>query len=75
MFFSGREERRYDMNRKNSTSICRSALSSLAGVDNRTMVDVAEMSMRSNGIDENHQREAIDVLMSERKAANTDFNL
>ena len=63
------------MSRERNANICREALSSLAGVDNRTMVDVAEMSMRSKGIDENQQREAIDTLINERQTANADFAL
>jgi hypothetical protein len=47
-------------------------MSSLAGVDNRTMKEVAEMKMRSeqNAV----SKDVIDCLMSERSAASEDFS-
>ncbi len=61
-------------NMKNNKMVrsCRTAMSSLAGVDNRTMKEVAEMKMRSeqNAV----SKDVIDCLMSERSAASEDFS-
>lgn len=53
---------------------CRSALSSLAGVDNTTMREVAEMSMRSAGASTQMREEVAGSLLSERAAASEDFS-
>lgn len=65
---------RNEMNRENTMRNCRSALSFLAGVDNRTMRDVAEMSMRSNGASAEMRADVMSSLLGERSAASQDFN-
>ncbi len=65
---------RNEMNRENTMRNCRSALSALAGVDNRTMKDVAEMSMRSNGANAEMREDVMNSLFSERSTASEDFS-
>ncbi len=65
---------RNEMNRENTMRNCRSALSFLAGVDNRTMRDVAEMSMRSNGVGAETRESVMSSLLGERSAASEDFS-
>ncbi len=64
---------RNNMNRNSMMNSCRGALSTLAGVDNRTMADVAVMNMRSAGADADTQREIVRSLIDERSAAAEDF--
>ena len=65
---------RNEMNRENMMKSCRSALSHLAGVDNRTMMDVAEMNMRSAGASNEMKADVMNSLFNERNAASEDFN-
>lgn len=62
------------MNKKNAMKSCRSALSMLAGLDNRTMKDVAEMNLRSHGASNEVRRDVMNSLMGERSAASEDFS-
>ena len=62
------------MNRENMMKSCRSALSHLAGVDNRTMMDVAEMNMRSAGASNEMKADVMNSLFNERNAASEDFS-
>ncbi len=59
------------MNNEKMIRSCRTAMSSLAGVDNRTMKEVAEMKMRSDSAAVSH--DVVDCLMSERSAASSDY--
>lgn len=63
-----------NMNREQMTISSRRALSSLAGVDNRTMQEVAEMNMRSAGANAQMISEVTDGLLSERAVASNDFS-
>ena len=65
---------RNEMNRENMMRSCRSALSTLAGVDNRTMRDVADMSLRSAGAGKEVREDVMNSLVSERTAAAEDFS-
>lgn len=65
---------RNEMNRKNMMKSCRSALSFLAGVDNRTMMDVAEMSLRSAGASMEVRKSVMSTLAGERTAAGEDYS-
>ena len=65
---------RNEMNRENMMKSCRSALSHLAGVDNRTMMDVAAMSMRSADASNEMKADVMNSLFNERTAANQDFS-
>lgn len=65
---------RNEMNRENMMKSCRSALSHLAGVDNRTMMDVAEMNMRSAGASNEMKADVMNSLFNERNAASEDFS-
>ena len=65
---------RNEMNRENMMRSCRSALSTLAGVDNRTMMDVAEMSLRSAGASRAIREDVMNGIVSERTAAAEDFS-
>ena len=65
---------RNEMNRENMMRSCRSALSTLAGVDNRTMRDVADMSLRSVGAGRETREDVMNSLVSERSAAAEDFS-
>lgn len=65
---------RNEMNRENMMKSCRSALSFLAGVDNRTMMDVAEMSLRSAGASVEVRRSVMNALAGERSAAGEDYS-
>ena len=65
---------RNEMNRENMMRSCRSALAWLAGVDNRTMRDVAEMSMRSAGAGAEVREDVMNSLFGERSAAAEDFS-
>ncbi|MBQ9015111.1 MAG: hypothetical protein IJ109_03230 [Firmicutes bacterium] len=65
---------RNEMNRENMMRNCRSALGFLAGVDNRTMQEVAQMSMRSAGASAEMSAEVVSRLAGERSAASEDFS-
>ncbi len=65
---------RNEMNRENMMKSCRSALSHLAGVDDRTMMDVAEMNLRTAGASAEVQSEVMNSLFNERTSANEDFS-
>lgn len=64
---------RNEMNRENAMKSARRAMSSLAGVDNQTMHDVAEMGMRSAGAASEVREDVMDSLFGERSAASEDF--
>ena len=63
-----------EMNRENTMRSCRSAMSFLAGVDNRTMRDVVEMTMRSRGTSAEAREEVMHSLFCERAAAAEDYS-
>ena len=65
---------RNNMTRDQMMRSCRSALSFLAGVDNATMRDVAEMNMRSRYDGQQGSSEIVDILCGERTAAGDDFS-
>ena len=52
---------------------CRAALSTVAGVDERTRCEVAEMSMRSFVAASSQKSEAMNALLGERAMASQDF--
>ena len=52
---------------------CRAALSVLAGVDERTRCEVAEMSMRSIDAASQQKEEVMNTLLGERALASQDF--
>ena len=65
---------RNEMNRENMMRSCRSALANLAGIDNKTMRDVANMSLRSTGAGNTIREVILSNLAGERSAAAEDFN-
>ena len=65
---------RNEMNRENMMRNCRSALGFLAGVDNKTMREVAQMSMRTAGANAEMSAEIVNSLAGERSAASEDFS-
>ena len=52
---------------------CRAALSVVAGVDERTRSQVAEMSMRSIGAASQQKEEIMNTLLGERALASQDY--
>lgn len=60
------------MNR-NMMSICRGVVSSIAGVDNKTMADVLSMRMRSAGADTEEGRTIVDAVLKDQIKATEDF--
>ncbi len=65
---------RNEMNTNKMMKSCRSALSMLSGVDNRTMAQVAEMNMRSRNADAETREDVMSNLFGERSAASEDFS-
>jgi hypothetical protein len=65
---------RNNMTREQMMRSCRNALSFLAGVDNATMKDVAEMNMRSRYNGQQGTAEVVDSICSERTSAGEDFS-
>ena len=65
---------RNEMNRENMMRSCRSALANLAGIDNRTMRDVADMSLRSSGAGNTIREDILSSIAGERSAAAEDFS-
>lgn len=65
---------RNEMNRENMMRSCRSALANLAGVDNRTMRAVADMSLRSAGAGSALREEIMGSIAVERTAAAEDYS-
>ena len=65
---------RNNMTREQLMRSCRNALSFLAGVDNATMKDVAEMNMRSRYNGQQGTAEVVDSICSERTSAGEDFS-
>ena len=65
---------RNEMNRENMMRSCRSALANLAGIDNRTMRDVADMSLRSAGAGSTIREDILSSLAGERSAAAEDYS-
>ena len=65
---------RNEMNRENMMRSCRSALANLAGIDNRTMKDVADMSLRSAGAGSTIREDILSSIAGERSAATEDFS-
>ena len=65
---------RNNMTREQMMRSCRNALSFLAGVDNATMKDVAEMNMRSRYNGRQGTAEVVDSICSERTSAGEDFS-
>ncbi|MBR0457443.1 MAG: hypothetical protein IJJ01_12335 [Firmicutes bacterium] len=65
---------RNNMTREQMMSSCRNALSFLAGVDNATMRDVAEMNMRSRCNGQQGTAEVVESICGERAAAGEDFS-
>ena len=65
---------RNEMNRENMMRNCRNALGFLAGVDNRTMREVDQMSMRSAGASVEMSAEIVSSLAGERSAASEDYS-
>lgn len=61
-------------NREQMMITCRAALSTLAGVDNRTMGEVVQMRMRSVGATAQEKEEAVNDFIGERTAASEDFS-
>jgi len=67
-------KRRYDMKNTNKMSrTCRAALSVVAGVDERTRSQVAEMSMRSINAASQEKEDVINALLGERAIASQDY--
>ena len=62
------------MTRENMMNSCRRAMSMVAGADNRTVAEVMEMSMRSNGANESLRDNVTDSLLQERSVASEDFS-
>lgn len=60
-------------NRDRMIKTCRAALSVLAGVDDRTRSEVAEMSMRHMSAGSQQKEEVVDLLLAERTMASDDF--
>ena len=52
---------------------CRAALSVVAGVDERTRSEVAEMSMRSFGAASSQKAEVMNTILGERAVASQDY--
>ena len=65
---------RNEMNRENMMRSCRSALANLAGIDNRTMRDVADMSLRSSGAGSTIREDILSSIACERSAAAEDYS-
>ena len=65
---------RNNMTREQMMRSCRNALSFLAGVDNATIKDVAEMNMRSRYNGQQGTAEVVDSICSERTSAGEDFS-
>ena len=65
---------RNNMTREQMMRSCRNARSFLAGVDNATMKDVAEMNMRSRYNGQQGTAEVVDSICSERTSAGEDFS-
>ena len=65
---------RNEMNRENMMRSCRSALANLAGIDNKTMRDVADMSLRSSGAGNTIREDILSSIAGERSAAAEDFS-
>ena len=65
---------RNNMTREQMMRSCRNALSFLAGVDNATMRDVAEMNMKSRCNDQQGVSEVVESICGERAAAGEDFS-
>lgn len=61
------------MMNKRMENVCRAAVSSVAGVDNRTMAEVAAMRMRSAGAVAAEEN-IVNEMMVERTKASADFS-
>ena len=61
------------MMNKRMENVCRAAVSSVAGVDNRTMAEVAAMRMRSAGAVAAEEN-IVNEMMVERTKASEDFS-
>ena len=55
-------------------NVCRRAVSIVAGADSNTMRAVAEMRMRSEGINAQSSNGAVSAVMAERRSAAEDFS-
>jgi len=65
---------RNNMTREQMMKSCRNALSFLAGVDNATMRDVAEMNMKSRCNGQQGASEVVESICGERAAAGEDYS-
>ena len=61
-------------NREQMIRSCRAALSVLAGVDRKTMTEVADMRMRAHTATANDRDEIVNNLIDERTAAASDYS-
>ena len=61
-------------NREQMIRSCRSGLSVLAGVDNRTRTQVAEMRMRDHSAAEQEKEAVMNSVLSERAVASEDYS-
>ena len=62
------------MMNKRMENVCRAAVSSVAGVDNRTMAEVAAMRMRSAGAVAAEEN-IVNEMMVERTKTSADFSV